>query len=104
MRLEDHVTLNFNNNMLMAAVSFDIEEAFDTTWHSGLVYKLSELEILTSLIKLIASLLTDRKFKIFVESEISTPRKIAAGVPRGSEISPLLYSLYIIYIKSNLKK
>jgi hypothetical protein len=45
MRLADHVTLNFHN-MSTASVFLDIEEAFDTTWHSGLLYKLSELEIL----------------------------------------------------------
>jgi hypothetical protein len=43
MRLTDHITLNFNNNMSTAAVFLDIEEAFDTTWHSGLLYRLSEL-------------------------------------------------------------
>jgi hypothetical protein len=31
MWLADHVTLNFNNNMLMAAVFLDVEKAFDTT-------------------------------------------------------------------------
>jgi hypothetical protein len=36
MKLTDHVTLNFNNQMSMAAVFLDIEKAFDTTWHSGL--------------------------------------------------------------------
>jgi hypothetical protein len=41
MRLMDHVTLNFNNNMSMAAVFLDIEKAFDTTWHFGMLYKLS---------------------------------------------------------------
>jgi hypothetical protein len=35
-RLTDHVTLNFNNNMSTAAVFLDIEKAFDTTW----LYKL----------------------------------------------------------------
>jgi hypothetical protein len=40
MRLTDHVTLNFNNNMSTAAVFLDIEKAFDTTWHRGLLYKL----------------------------------------------------------------
>jgi hypothetical protein len=38
MRLADHVTLNFNNKMSMAAVFLDIEKAFDTTWHSGLLF------------------------------------------------------------------
>jgi hypothetical protein len=31
MRLMDHVTLNFNNNMTTAAVFLDSEKAFDTT-------------------------------------------------------------------------
>jgi hypothetical protein len=62
MRLEVHINLNFNNNMSTAAVVLDIEKAFNTTWHSGYyIYKLSELEFLTSLIKVIASSLTDRK-------------------------------------------
>jgi hypothetical protein len=37
MRLTDHVTPNFNNNISTAAVFLDIEKAFDTTWHSGLL-------------------------------------------------------------------
>jgi hypothetical protein len=39
MRLADHVTLNFSNKMSTAAVFLDIEKAFDTTWHHGLLYK-----------------------------------------------------------------
>jgi hypothetical protein len=31
MKLADHVTLNFNNNMSMAAVFMDIENLFDRT-------------------------------------------------------------------------
>jgi hypothetical protein len=49
MRLTDHMTLNFNNNMSTAAVFLDIEKAFDTTWHPGLLYKLSKLQFLTRL-------------------------------------------------------
>jgi hypothetical protein len=42
MRLRGHVPLNFNNKMSAAAVFLDIEKVFDTTWHSGLLYKLSK--------------------------------------------------------------
>jgi hypothetical protein len=45
MRLTDQVNLNFNSNLSTAAVSLDIEKAFDTTWHSGLLYMLSKLEL-----------------------------------------------------------
>jgi hypothetical protein len=53
MRLTDHPTLNFRNNMSTSAVFLDIEKAFDTTWHPGLC-KLSNLNFLTSVIKLIS--------------------------------------------------
>jgi hypothetical protein len=42
-------------------VFLDIEKAFDIIWHSGLLYKLSDFS--TSLIKLIASFLTERERK-----------------------------------------
>jgi hypothetical protein len=89
MRLADHVTLNFNNNMSMAAVFLDIKKTFHTTWHSSLLYKLSELEFSTSIIKLIASFLTDRNFQVLAEGEFPMPRKIVAGV--GSNIVQSTY-------------
>jgi hypothetical protein len=95
MRLTDHVTLNFNNNMSTAAVFLDIEKAFDTTWHPGLLYKLSKLEFSARIIKLISSFLSNRKFRVSVEGKMYTPREIHAGVPIGSVLSPTLYSIYI---------
>jgi hypothetical protein len=38
MRLTDHVTLNLKNNISTAAVFMDIEKAFDTKWHLGLLF------------------------------------------------------------------
>jgi hypothetical protein len=67
MRLADHITPNFNNNMSTAPVLLDIEKAFDKTWHSSPLYKMSGLAFSTSLIKRIASFLTNRKFKVLVE-------------------------------------
>jgi hypothetical protein len=95
MRLTDHVSLNFNNNMSTAAVFLDTEKAFDTTLPSGLLFKLSEIQFVISFIRLIASFLTSRQFKVSVEGDLSLPRKIAAGVPRGSVLAPVLHSLYI---------
>jgi hypothetical protein len=57
------------NQFSTAAVFLDIETAFDTTWHSGLLYILSKLEFSTSLFKLIGSFLSQRKFRVSVEGE-----------------------------------
>jgi hypothetical protein len=91
----DHVTLNFSNNMPMAMVCLDIEKAFDTTWHLGLMYKLSKLKFSISLINLLSSFLPQRKFGVSVEDEMSTPRDIQAGVPHGFFLSPTLYNIYM---------
>jgi retron-type reverse transcriptase len=93
MRLTDHVTLNFNNRMSTAAVFLDIEKAFDTTLHSGLLYKMSKFEFLISLIQLIGSFLSERKFRVSVEGKMSTPREMKAGVPQGSVLSPTLHNI-----------
>jgi hypothetical protein len=95
MRLTDHMTFNFNNKMSTAAVFLDIEKAFDTLWHPGLLYKLSTMEFSTNLIKLISSFLSQRKFRVSVEGEMSAPRDIKAGVPQGSVLSLSLYNLYV---------
>jgi hypothetical protein len=79
--------------MSTAAVIFDIEKAFATTWHSGPLSKLSELQFSVSIVKLITPFLTNRNLKISVEGELSPPRKIAAGVTQGSILAPALYSL-----------
>jgi hypothetical protein len=93
MRLTDHVTLNFN--MSAAAVFLDIEKAFDTTWHTGLLYKLSKMDFSASLIKLISSFLSNRKFSVLVEDEMYVPRIMKAGVLQGSVLSPALFNMYI---------
>jgi hypothetical protein len=89
-KLTDHITLNFNNTMSIAAVLLVIEKAFDTLWHPGLLYKLSTMEFSTNLIKLISSFLSQRTFRVLVEGEMSTSRDIKAGVPQYSVLSTAL--------------
>jgi hypothetical protein len=90
MNLTDHVTLNFNNNMSTAAVFFDIKKAFDITWHSWLLYKLSKLGFSSNLKRPISSYLSNRKLRVLVEGVLSTPREIRAGVPQASVLAPTL--------------
>jgi retron-type reverse transcriptase len=62
-----------------------------------LLYRLIKLILSANTIKLISSFLSNRKFKVSVEGELSTPRQIQAGVPQGSVLSPMLYNVYINY-------
>jgi hypothetical protein len=67
--------------MSMAAVFLDTEKASDTTWHPGLLYKLSKLQLSVNLIKLSGSYLSHRKFRVSVGGELPTAIEIEAGVP-----------------------
>jgi hypothetical protein len=60
MKLTDHVTLDFNNNVYMSAVFLDIEKAFAKTWHIYFLHKLFKLKCSVSLIKLISSSFSEK--------------------------------------------
>jgi hypothetical protein len=57
-KLTDHTTSNFNNNMYTTALFLDIEKVFATTQHHGLLYKLHKLKFSTNLIKRNSSFLS----------------------------------------------
>jgi hypothetical protein len=101
-RLTQHVTLNLNNNLSTAAVFLDIEKAFDTKWHAGLLYRLSKFKSSSSLIKLLSSFLSQRNFITSVNGEMSTPREMEAGVPQGSVLPPTLYNMYTNDVPPNI--
>ena len=80
-------------------VLLDIEKAFDSVWHDGLIFKLHKIGTPLYLIKLIASFLRNRSFTVSVNGKQSSQRHIPAGLPQGSVISPLLYAIFTSDLK-----
>jgi hypothetical protein len=78
----------------IGAELLDIEKSFDTTWHLGFLYKLPESKFLISLIKLISSFLSQRKFRVSVEPEMSSPRDIQTECQKVPSC-PTLCTVYI---------
>lgn len=94
-RVTNSIQRNKTARKTTCMIFLDIEKAFDTIWHDGLIFKLSKLDTPLYLIKIIQSFLTDRKFMVKVNGIHSSTKNVLAGAPQGSSLSPTLYSIYI---------
>uniref|UniRef100_A0A4W5Q9E1 Reverse transcriptase domain-containing protein n=1 Tax=Hucho hucho TaxID=62062 RepID=A0A4W5Q9E1_9TELE len=80
---------------VVGAVFLDLRKAFDTVNHQVLIAKLSTFNFSPSAIKWIESYLTGRTQYVSVNNHRSLVLNLRTGVPQGSILGPLLFSLYI---------
>lgn len=83
-----------------SAAFLDVSQAFDKVWHEGLLYKL-KLSIPHTYYGIIQSYLTRRFFRVKFQDTQSQLYEIRAGVPQGSVLGPILYTLYTADIPSS---
>lgn len=99
-RLTDEIATGFNKGKYTGAILLDVAKAFDRVWHSGLLAKLIRAEIPLAYVKLLDSYLQNRMFQVKINDDLSYYTKIAAGVPQGSILGPILYTCYTADIPS----
>lgn len=95
MRIKKFIVNNKRRKWSSGAVLLDIEKAFDSIWHDGLIYKLIKLKIPTFLIRMIDAFIRNRKLSVHVNNAKSTEVNMPAGLPQGTCLSPILYALFI---------
>ena len=79
----------------ICSVFFDIQKAFDSVPHIQLLHKLSTLNLCPYIRQWIHSYLSDRTQVVAIGGEQSIARKVVSGVPQGSVMGPLLFTIYI---------
>ena len=73
----------------------DFAEAFHVLVDDLLFRKLAVCRLSPGTLTLLASFLTDRKKTVHMNASASDVRSLKYGVPQGSVVGPLLFSIYI---------
>lgn len=94
-KLLSDVNGHLNNNEIVAACLIDIEKAFDTIWHNGLLYKLIKKGFPAQLINMVDNMINGQEF--IVADGIRRSEKsfrIVEGLQQGRVCSPTLFNIY----------
>jgi len=84
-------------------ILLDLQKAFNSVWHRGLLYKLHLIKIPDYIIRIMRSNLKDRKFIVNFNGAESTSYNANASVPQRSVLGSVLFNIYINDIPKSRK-
>ena len=94
LKVTNDILLNMNKQRVTLLVLLGLSAAFDTVDHNILMSSLSMLGLEGTALKWLSSYLTGRYQRISVRGCQSEKFNVNCGVPQGSYLGPLLFTIY----------
>ena len=95
LKIQNDLLLSIDKKRISALVLLDMSAAFDNVDHQILLSRLSiNFGIRDSALNFLSSYLSNRTQAVVIDSSISSPAFCSSGVPQGSVLGPLLFTLY----------
>lgn len=104
LKIQSDILMSLDNGKAVVVVFLDMSAAFDTVNHKILLTRLSDtFGIRCEALEWFKSYLENRKQFVAINDAVSSVRDLRVGVPQGSVLGPILYTLYTSPVSAIIK-
>ena len=94
LRVMNDLNCAVDDGQVALVVLLDLSAAFDTIDHNTMLCRLKDLGVSSTALNWFKNYLTKRTYKVLERGSTSRDYHLSWGVPQGSILGPILYSLY----------
>ncbi len=104
-KITNDLLLASDQGCISLLVLLDLSAAFDTIYHDILIDRLQNYTgVQGQALRWFISYLSDRYHFVYLHGEASQLSPVKYGIPQGSVLGPLLFSLYMLLLGNIIRK